>query len=104
LLRSRRQPTSALFPYTTLFRSNIDDDGAAVTRLELGTHTGTHLDAPAHKIPGGRTVDQLDLTMLDGDACILHAQTAQVESLKEQDRKSTRLNSSHVSISYAVFC
>lgn len=63
---------------------NIHDDGAAVARVELGTHTGTHLDAPAHTIPGGRTVDQLDLTMLDGEAYILHVHTEQRESLKTQ--------------------
>ena len=72
---------------------NIDDDGAAVARLELGTHTGTHLDAPAHTIPGGRTVDQLDLTLLDGEACILPVQTDQTESLQEQQLDASDLRS-----------
>lgn len=70
---------------------NIDDDGAAVARLELGTHTGTHLDAPAHTIPGGRTVDQLDLTLLDGEAYILHVQTDQVGSLQERQLDASDL-------------
>lgn len=68
---------------------NIDDDGASVARLELGTHTGTHLDAPAHTVPGGRTVDQLDLTLLQGDTHILHVQTTQLESLQAQQLGAT---------------
>lgn len=45
-------------------------DGANVATIQLGTHTGTHLDAPAHVVPGGRTVDQLDLKLLHGCAYI----------------------------------
>jgi arylformamidase len=48
--------------------STLEVDGLQSSRLVLGTHTGTHLDAPRHFIPGGRTVDQLDLGVLVG-AC-----------------------------------
>lgn len=78
---------------TTATALNIDDDDAAVARLELGTHTGTHLDAPAHTIPGGRTIDQLDLTLLDGQAYTLHVQTNQVGSLWEQQLDESALRS-----------
>lgn len=49
----------------------LEDDGVNVALLQLGTHTGTHLDAPAHVIAGGKTVDQLDLDLLDGPATVL---------------------------------
>lgn len=58
----------------------IPADGAEVTGLHFGTHTGTHLDAPAHSIPNGQTVDQLDLALLQGPATILrlrHEATAE---------------------------
>src|SRR3712207_7929665 len=78
----RRPPRSTLFPYTTLFRSfqllGTDGDAAA-----LGFH--------AHQLGVDHGVD-------DG-----LAQRVGVVELG-QDRKSTRLNSSHANISYAVFC
>ncbi|GAA2176762.1 cyclase family protein [Leucobacter tardus] len=50
----------------------VEADGVAVTRLDLGSHTGTHIDAPAHSISGGSTVDELPLTLLIGQAAVLH--------------------------------
>src|SRR5947208_5856932 len=73
----RRPPTSTLFPYTTLFRSGLSFVVDHQQRLELDG-----LSVPP--------VDQLDLD----DVARLH----------RGDRKSTRLNSSHQIISYAVFC
>lgn len=49
---------------------------ADVTRLQLGTHTGTHVDAPAHFLPGGGTMDELDLS-----ACIGPAEVIDLTSL-----------------------
>src|SRR5437868_11438069 len=74
----RRPPRSTLFPYTTLFRSHV---GAALLLGHAHAQRHAALGPPRRerRIPGPR-----------GD--------------KRQDRKSTRLNSSHVSISYAVFC
>ena len=48
--------------------------GAAysLSRLSLGTHCGTHVDAPAHYLPGGTTVDALPLDVLVGTAYVLH--------------------------------
>jgi arylformamidase len=54
-------PGPELRPLTTL-----EIDGVQVSQLVMGTHTGTHLDAPRHFIPGGRTIDQLDLGALVG--------------------------------------
>ncbi len=50
----------------------FERDGAAVTRLELGSHTGTHVDAPAHTVAGGRTMDRVSLEELVGEALVLH--------------------------------
>ena len=46
-------------------------DAANVSRLSFGNHTGTHVDPPAHFIPGGKTVDQLDLNVLYGAARVV---------------------------------
>src|SRR5689334_23865460 len=75
----RRPPRSTLFPYTTLFRSHrLHVDGGAEV---LGDPLLAAVEAGAVGVPG----------VEDGPD-------------REVDRKSTRLNSSHSSISYAVFC
>src|SRR3712207_7882652 len=87
----RRPPRSTLFPYTTLFRSRlrgeahvadlVEEDRATVGLLELaGPVLHRAGEAPLH-MPEQLALDQLT-----------------------RDRKSTRLNSSHANISYAVFC
>lgn len=45
-------------------------DEATVSRLQLGTHTGTHIDAPAHLQEGGTTVERIPLELLVGDAWV----------------------------------
>src|SRR3712207_8692662 len=85
----RRPPRSTLFPYTTLFRSE-DDPRAGV--LLVGV-------APDVKVPvarRGMPACLLKPRMLIG--CVVG------DELGDEDRKSTRLNSSHANISYAVFC
>src|SRR5689334_23631812 len=79
----RRPPRSTLFPYTTLFRSNI---------------SGYHISEA-----GATGVQELAFTMANAIAYVEEVVKTglPVDSL---DRKSTRLNSSHSSISYAVFC
>src|SRR4051812_49818888 len=79
----RRPPRSTLFPYTTLFRSHVQLGDLAPERTERG-HVEPHA-AHRGRDSGG---DQPQLA---------HAALS-------PDRKSTRLNSSHMSISYAVFC
>ena len=51
--------------------STLDVDGVQVSQVLLGTHTGTHLDAPRHFISGGHTVDQLDLHTLVGECRVV---------------------------------
>jgi kynurenine formamidase len=52
--------------------ATIASDGVAVCSLHLGTHTGTHVDAPAHTEVGGRTIDRIAPEELTGEAVILH--------------------------------
>src|SRR5256885_12275426 len=84
----RRPPRSTLFPYTTLFRSVDVLDLEAVARQQLGDRED---GADAHFVR---------LAAGHGKA----AEGAQRGQAQALDRKSTRLNSSHLVISYAVFC
>src|SRR5690348_18385298 len=79
ILLTRRPPRSTLFPYTTLFRSAVRAD--LLAKLGRFAEARTELERAA------------SLT-----------QNARERALLLADRKSTRLNSSHPSISYAVFC
>src|SRR2546427_3664921 len=85
----RRPPRSTLFPYTTLFRSGHRE---TVGRPSLFATTRQFLDDL-----GLQSLDQLP--MLEEP----ESQQSLFKAL-EEDRKSTRLNSSHSQISYAVFC
>src|SRR3712207_8767658 len=93
-LMIRRPPRSTLFPYTTLFRSQ--QPGGA----EGGGLPGVLRDLEGHlDVALGAQV--VDLVRLDGaDEVDQGDRVGQVAV----DRKSTRLNSSHANISYAVFC
>lgn len=51
---------------------DLERDGAAVTALHLGSHSGTHVDAPAHTVTGGRTMDRVGVDELVGEALVVH--------------------------------
>src|SRR3712207_8325204 len=91
-LMIRRPPRSTLFPYTTLFRSMIDDKGRQVK--EAGPSFPVEVlglsAVPAAGDP---------FTVVENEA-----RAREVAAYRQGDRKSTRLNSSHANISYAVFC
>src|SRR3712207_8648315 len=87
----RRPPRSTLFPYTTLFRSK---DGA------FGTEVPEHLGDYADYVGWERIVPDGSWGRYDPAE---DAGTATSDAGRK-DRKSTRLNSSHANISYAVFC
>lgn len=63
---------------------SVATDGVNVTQLQFGSHTGTHLDAPSHTIPGGRTVDQLDLELLHGEARVFSVRPPRIPPLTAQ--------------------
>src|SRR3712207_8944590 len=95
----RRPPRSTLFPYTTLFRSGPRSmprlrgptrDVGERRRVGRGL-AGERQRLPAPRRPGDRRAVKVEVA--------LHLPT-----LFGEDRKSTRLNSSHANISYAVFC
>lgn len=54
------------------FRSHHTHEsiGYCVTSVTMGTHTGTHIDVPLHRIPGGRAVDEIPLEKMMGMACV----------------------------------
>src|SRR3712207_7084516 len=89
----RRPPRSTLFPYTTLFRSSLSTDEPgfdAKSRCQFAEKEAIAQAAAALVEPG--------------QAIALSAGTTTWRMAHHLDRKSTRLNSSHANISYAVFC
>jgi arylformamidase len=58
-------------------------DVATVSQIELGSHTGTHVDAPSHFLPGGSTIDRLGLEILIGKALVIDIRS--VDSLGASD-------------------
>src|SRR5262245_64235208 len=92
-----RLPTSPLFPYTTLFRSWTGRGAEGRSDAEGGSGDGA--DRRARPLEGGG---------LRGGAGVVQAGrgagSQESRRAPSQDRKSTRLNSSHLGISYAVFC
>jgi len=55
---------------------SLDRDGVDVSALRLGSHTGTHVDAPSHTVAGGRTMAQVRLEELVGEALVVHVRSA----------------------------
>src|SRR2546422_1716194 len=92
----RRPPRSTLFPYTTLFRSH-----------RTCTSYSLHGSLPDGRLPSHESIPPLTgqecFDTLDADAEASQDQTGHSPH-GQTDRKSTRLNSSHGYISYAVFC
>src|SRR3712207_7817720 len=98
----RRPPRSTLFPYTTLFRSDgrAPDDPKACG----GGVTSKALKAWPHLLEAaGRIVGEVEMFSPEGARVRLKLD-APFAIYSRTDRKSTRLNSSHANISYAVFC
>src|SRR5690348_18186808 len=86
----RRPPRSTLFPYTTLFRSVIN----LATIAAIGAELEENLDTRRFRAN----------VVIESDSTEAFAEDAWLGGTLVLDRKSTRLNSSHPSISYAVFC
>src|SRR5256885_16138779 len=111
----RRPPRSTLFPYTTLFRSRFIAQISAKHQLPMGYQIQNHFKGHAslserHDAHGTASLCNHGFSQLlvsksadtfrvaPDDQCSLH------QAAMPKDRKSTRLNSSHLVISYAVFC
>src|SRR5690242_21621038 len=97
---STRPTRSTLVPYTTLFRSRGDGD-TGVEREQRGGVQRAERQPLLRRPPGDgrdqRSANQDPPVVVDREARLLGPEA-------REDRKSTRLNSSHMSISYAVFC
>src|SRR3712207_7587972 len=93
----RRPPRSTLFPCTTLFRSEERGEvprlGIAPIQLQREERAGA--DVPAERLTLKGTLQRPQYPRCPG---------ARLLEVRRQDRKSTRLNSSHANISYAAFC
>src|SRR2546429_6072609 len=87
----RRPPRSTLFPYTTLFRSDLGPDHKAVRRRVAGGHAQWERVGREYRVSPEGSRKEASRRSKEGRGT-------------ERDRKSTRLNSSHGYISYAVFC
>src|SRR5947207_11073167 len=92
----RRPPSSTLFPYTTLFRSPAVGGEVDPVQTRCGQRQGTPAPVERHAEPAERRVAQ--------QPAAVRQELLVVADKVVQDRKSTRLNSSHTVISYAVFC
>src|SRR3712207_7729234 len=94
----RRPPRSTLFPYTTLFRSAVGGPDRH-RRLRIRPRPG-----PRPELAKGGKDGVLDLPQPLASSRRDPAEAPFRHVAKRADRKSTRLNSSHANISYAVFC
>src|SRR3712207_8761302 len=100
----RRQPRSTLFPYTTLFRSEAN---AGARKLAAIATTVFATTTASRSATGSRLVERLARVTQDVEPSLIveRVDDAVVHPIRRRrDRKSTRLNSSHATISYAVFC
>src|SRR5690348_17806948 len=99
----RRPPRSTLFPYTTLFRSDLEALANGSSDQGFPPPDQVFKFTPSMKDP-----DTLELKWAISPGYYLYRQKFDIKSdnpdVQLGDRKSTRLNSSHPSISYAVFC
>src|SRR5688572_30963989 len=93
----RRPPRSTLFPYTTLFRSELHREQA------IGLEFAGAVD-DAHLALAGQAGESVGETLYDAVLELAQAVEVDLGRAELEDRKSTRLNSSHSQISYAVFC
>src|SRR3712207_8636806 len=85
----RRPPRSTLFPYTTLFRSALQEHVAILLRKG---HSVAVAEQRPHPTRPKQFTREISRVLTPGTV------------IEDKDRKSTRLNSSHANISYAVFC
>src|SRR5947209_9861943 len=89
----RLLPRSTLFPYTTLFRSSVEHCLRSLPRSDRGEDKQCEIDR------GMLWLNKLLFPKMPAPNCAMAS-----TNLLIRDRKSTRLNSSHANISYAVFC
>jgi kynurenine formamidase len=77
--------STALAPPRFESERTVTEDGTRVTRFEAPTHAGTHVDAPAHVIEGGATLDDLPLERFAGEAVVLDVPCSSARDLGPDD-------------------
>src|SRR5256885_9157263 len=99
----RRPPRSTLFPYTTLFRS-VAAKTPSTSHFWLTIGAAAPLVESPRRRPGNGRGGPLEVSQIETPEAQLRRSVPRTRESYSQDRKSTRLNSSHLVISYAVFC
>src|SRR5690554_7164928 len=99
----RRPPRSTLFPYTTLFRSRVEkypeNEKYSYT---VDDRVDVDFDISKEEWKNKSWIDKI--TKSQKTVFLIDGKQVSASEVRQLDRKSTRLNSSHVRISYAVFC
>ncbi|MDL2237532.1 cyclase family protein [Christensenellaceae bacterium OttesenSCG-928-K19] len=77
---------------------SVESNGYAITKISMGSHSGTHIDAPSHVVAGGRTVNQIPLSSLVGQCVVVPADNLKIPAgikmvlIKGTDAKEARIN------------
>src|SRR3712207_7042859 len=100
----RRPPRSTLFPYTTLFRSSMAIRASGYLLAAHGRRPQRCTTQPGQRVYRTRFPGQWAVLCGTPEGLLISGGTHGVGAAVAVDRKSTRLNSSHANISYAVFC
>jgi kynurenine formamidase len=80
--------------------STIDNDGVNVTRITLGSHTGTHVDAQSHFLANGNRVENEPLKKFAGEALVIDASRKHGEGITRQDLENHKVNAGDIILLY----
>jgi arylformamidase len=80
--------------------STIDNNGVNVTRIALGSHTGTHVDAQSHFLAKGNRVDNEPLEKFVGEALVIDASRKHGEGITRQDLENHKVNAGDIILLY----
>ena len=80
--------------------STIDNDGVNITRITLGSHTGTHVDAQSHFLANGNRVENEPLEKFAGEALVIDASRKHGEGITRQDLENHKVNAGDIILLY----
>lgn len=70
---------------------SVETDGVTLSHLDIGSHTGTHMDAPVHFVAGGKTVDQIDSSRFNGPCRVLDLTNLPGKTISKKDLERFRI-------------